>query len=257
MLKVRVIPTLLWKNFGLVKGVGFNSWRRIGSVLPAVKVFNTRQVDELMVLDINATEEGRDPDFEMVAEIAHECFVPLTIGGGISNIGQIKTLLQLGADKVSINSAAFQNPALITEAANKFGAQCIVAGIDAVQSEDGRYYCYSHAGKQSTQMEAVGWARKMEETGAGEILLTDVKLDGTMQGYNQPLIKEVAAAVSIPVIASGGAGKLEDFSEAIENGASALAVASLFQFTEMTPLEIKKYLFKNNIPVRSSTIRYS
>lgn len=256
MLKVRVIPTLLWKNFGLVKGVGFNSWRRIGSVLPAVKVFNTRQVDELVILDINATEEDRGPDFEMVGEIAHECFVPLTIGGGITNIAQIRKLLQLGADKVSINSSAFKNPDLITEAANKFGTQCVVASIDAVEGVQGKYYCATHAGKEFTQTEVVEWAVKMEEKGAGEILLTDVKLDGTMQGYNQALIREVAAAVSIPVIASGGAGKLDDFTEAIANGASALAAASLFQFTELTPLEIKRYLHSQHIPVRSSTIMY-
>lgn len=251
MLKVRVIPTLLWKNFGLVKGIGFNSWRRIGSVLPAVKVFNTRQVDELMILDINASEENRDPDYEMVAEIAHECFVPLTIGGGISNVEQIKKLLRLGADKVSINSASFANPDLISEAASKFGTQCIVASIDAVKGDDGQYYCHAQAGKVPTPHRVVDWAAMMEQKGAGEILLTDVQLDGTMQGYNQQLIKEVSAAVSIPVIASGGAGKLADFSEAIGNGASAIAVASLFQFTELTPLEVKQYLGTKNIPVRS------
>lgn len=256
MLKVRVIPTLLWKNLGLVKGVGFNSWRRIGSVLPAVKVFNTRQVDELMILDIMAAEENRDPDFEMVAEIAHECFVPLTIGGGISQVDQIRKLLRLGADKVSINTAAFNNPDLITEAAEKFGAQCIVASIDALQGDDGNFYCATHAGKNRTLQPVVEWAQYMEEKGAGEILLTDVVLDGTMQGYNQTLIKSVAAAVSIPVIASGGAGKLTDFSTAIQNGASAVAAASLFQFTELTPLEIKTYLHQQGIPVRSATIMY-
>ena len=225
MLKVRVIPTLLWKNLGLVKGIGFNSWRRIGSVLPAVKVFNTRQVDELMILDINASDENREPDFEMVTEIAHECFVPLTIGGGITTVEQIRKLLQLGADKVSINTAALSNPGLITQAAEKFGVQCIVVSIDALQGEDKRFYCATHAGKKMTKEPVVEWAQKMEEKGAGEILLTDVKRDGTMEGYNQELIKQVAAAVSIPVIASGGAGKLSDFSEVIQNGASAVAAA--------------------------------
>jgi len=256
MLKVRVIPTLLWKNLGLVKGIGFNSWRRIGSVLPAVKVFNTRQVDELVILDITATDEKRDPDFEMVGEIAHECFVPLTIGGGITNINQIRKLLRLGADKVSINTGAFNNPDLISEASEKFGVQCIVISIDAVQGEDGNYYCATNAGKMATGEPVVEWAQKMEQKGAGEILLTDVKLDGTMQGYNQELIKKVASAVSIPVIASGGAGKLQDFSEAIQNGASAVAAASLFQFTELTPLEIKFHLQETGIPIRSSKIMY-
>ena len=256
MLKVRVIPTLLWKNVGLVKGVSFDSWRRIGSILPSVKVFNTRQVDELMVLDISASGESRDPDYEMVSEIAHECFVPLTIGGGITNLEQIKRLLRLGADKVSINTGAFHDENLVAEGAGKFGTQCIVASIDAVRGEDGKYYCYTHSGKQATQQEVVAWAQKMEAKGAGEILLTDVKLDGTMAGYNLSLIKEVSEAVNIPVIASGGAGKLYDFTAAIHAGASALAVASLFQFTELTPLEIKKHLAESNIPVRRSLIMY-
>lgn len=254
MLKVRVIPTLLWKNVGLVKGIGFNSWRRIGSILPAVKVFNTRQVDELMVLDINASSENRDPDYNMLAEIAYECFVPLTVGGGITNIEQIKQLLRSGADKVSINSAAFDNPRLISEAAEKFGSQCIVASIDVVQ-ENGEYVCYSHSGSKKTTQQAIEWAVKLEELGAGEILLTDVKLDGTMKGYNIDLIKQVCKAVKIPVIASGGAGKFEDFSKAIkEAGASAVAAASVFQFTEITPLEIKQHLAENNIPVRASIV---
>lgn len=256
MLKIRIIPTLLWKNVGLIKGIGFDSWRRIGSILPAVKVFNTRQVDELAVLDISASQEQRDPDFEMVAEIAHECFVPLTIGGGITNIDQIKRLLRLGADKVSINTGTFHHPNLVTEGATRFGTQCIVVSIDAVQAADGKFYCHTHAGKQATTHEVVEWAVKMEEQGAGEILLTDVKLDGTMTGYNLPLIEQVSKAVKIPVIASGGAGKLEDFPAALGAGASALAVASLFQFTELTPLEIKKYLADLGFPVRKSLIMY-
>lgn len=257
MLKVRVIPTLLWKNVGLVKGVGFNSWRRIGSILPAVKVFNTRQVDELIILDINASIEKREPDFDILREVAYECFVPLTIGGGITNIDHIRKLLRFGADKVSINTAAFDNPNLISEAAEKFGVQCIVVSIDAIQGKDGNYYCATNSGKSLTSEPIIEWAQKMEQKGAGEILLTDVKLDGTMQGYNQDLIKKVASVISIPVIASGGAGKLQDFSQAIQNGASAVAAASLFQFTELTPLEIKSYLASNGFSVRYSNIMYS
>jgi imidazole glycerol-phosphate synthase subunit HisF len=256
MLKTRVIPTLLWKDVGLVKGIGFDSWRRVGSVLPAIKVFNTRQVDELIVVDINANENNNGPDFEMVAEIAHECFVPLTIGGGITNCDQIKKLLRLGADKISINTAAFSNPELITEAANKFGTQCVIASIDVVKGPDKKFYCYSHSGKTPTSFEVVEWAKEMEKRGAGEILLTDVKLDGTMQGYNLDLIKEVSEAVSIPVIASGGAGKPEDFYAAVKCGASAVAAASLFQFTELTPMEIKSFLATQGVPVRSSLIMY-
>lgn len=251
MLKVRVIPTLLWKNVGLVKGIGFNSWRRIGSILPAVKVFNARQVDELIVLDITATIEKRGPDYEMLSEIAYECFVPLTVGGGISDIHQIKNLLRMGADKISLNSGTFQNHNLISEAASKFGSQCIVVSIDAVK-QGNDYFCASHSGSIITEHNVIESAVAAEKCGAGEILLTDVILDGTMQGYNLNLIREVSKAVKIPVIASGGAGKLEDFFKAIFSCASAVAAASVFQFTEITPLEIKEYLKSKGVPTRLS-----
>ena len=251
MLKTRIIPTLLWKNFGLVKGIGFNSWRRIGSILPTVKVFNTRQVDELIVVDITATVERREPDFGMLAEISHECFVPLTFGGGISNTGQIQQSLRLGADKVVLNTNTFANPDLISDAASMFGSQCVVVSIDAVHQDD-TYYCASHSGSQITRYSVLEWALMVEKKGAGEILLTDVRRDGTMQGYNLELTKEVSRAVRIPVIASGGAGKLSDFSDVIlASGASAVSAASVFQFTEITPLEIKNYLDLKGIPTRS------
>ena len=241
MLKVRVIPTLLWKNLGLVKGIGFNSWRRVGSILPAVRVYNTRQVDEMIIVDISASKENAEPDFDMLAEIAHECFVPLTFGGGIKNLEHITKALRLGADKIALNTAALANPELIRMASERFGAQCVVVSIDAVKHDDGLHYCYTHSGSIKTNREVVGWAQEAEQLGAGEILLTDVNLDGSMNGFNQELIKAVSKAVNIPVIASGGAGKLDDFSEAIlENGASAVAAASLFHFTQTTPLEIKK-----------------
>ena len=252
MLKVRIIPTLLWKNFGLVKGIGFDSWRRVGSILPAVKVFNARQVDELIVVDITASIEKRNPDLEMVAEIAHECFVPLTIGGGITNIDQIKQLLRMGADKVSINSAAFDNPDLISDGAGKFGSQCIIASIDAVKGTDGRYYCHSHAGSKSTTHEVMEWAAKMEEKGAGEILLTDVALDGTMNGYNLELINNVSKVVKIPVIASGGAGTMEDFVDVFSSkgNADAALAASIFHFKEIGIPELKRYLQDEGIVMR-------
>lgn len=252
MLKIRVIPTLLWKNIGLVKGVGFNSWRRVGSIHPAVRVYNTRQVDEMIIVDISATAEDAEPDFETLREIAHECFVPLTFGGGIRSIEHITNALRLGADKISVNSAAMADPSLIKRASERFGAQCVVVSIDAVKHDDGKYYCYTHAGSKKTDKEVVAWACEAEQLGAGEILLTDVHLDGSMKGYNQELINMVASAVSIPVIASGGAGKMEDFSEAIvESGASAVAAASLFHFTQVTPLEIKKYLAEKGVMVRN------
>jgi cyclase len=253
MLKVRVIPTLLWKNFGLVKGVGFNSWRRVGPALPAIKVYNTRDVDELFLVDITATQEAAPPDFESISDFADECFVPFTVGGGITNIGQVHCLLHAGADKVSVNSAAYSNPQLITEITNRFGSQCVVASIDARCHNDGQHACYSHAGTQATGRIVEDWARELEDRGAGEILVTSIERDGTMLGYDLRLIERVAHAVNLPVIASGGAGNYEHMRQAIqEAGASAVAAASIFHFTEQTPAEAKKALAAAGIPVRQN-----
>lgn len=257
MLKVRVIPTMLLKDVGLVKGEGFDSWRRVGTSMPAVKVYNTRQVDELMLLDITATEGQREPDYELVAELAQETFVPFTIGGGITSIEQIRRLLKAGADKVSINSAAYENPQLIREAAERFGRQCVVVSIDAKKEAEG-YLCYSHCGKQRTERTPGDWAAYMEEMGAGEILITSIERDGTMQGYDLELIREVTAAIRrIPVIASGGAGNYEDLRLALVEGkATAVAAASIFHFTQQTPMEAKHYLAKCGIPVRNSIVQW-
>jgi cyclase len=256
MLKVRIIPTLLWKDVGLVKGIAFDSWRRIGTVMPAVKVYNTRQVDELVLLDITASEQQREPDYDTINEIAAECFVPLTVGGGIRTIDQIRNLLRAGADKVCINSAAFDTPELIAEAASRFGTQCVVASIDVARNHAGEYECVSLSGKRFTGRSPGEWARRVEELGAGEILLTSVDRDGTMQGYDIPLIREVADLVGIPVIASGGAGNYHHMYEAIVHGkASAVAAASIFHFTEQTPLEAKQYLGAKGVPVRNINLR--
>lgn len=248
---MRIIPTLLWKDLGLVKGIGFNSWRRVGSVLPAIKVYNTRDVDELILLDITATESQRDPDYESVAEYCAECFVPMTVGGGICNIDQITQLLRSGADKVAINSSAYDVPELIPQAASRFGSQCIVASIDVKGKDSMEWECVSHCGKQKRHMHPVRWAKQLEAMGAGEILLTSVDRDGTMEGYDVALIAAVTDAVSIPVIASGGAGCYADMLEAITKGnASAVAAASIFHFTEQTPREAKLHLQEFSIPVR-------
>jgi len=255
LLKVRIIPTLLWKDVGLVKGVGFDSWRRIGSVLPAIKVYNTRLVDELILVDIIATEEGRPPDFKSVADLSSECFVPLTVGGGIRTIDEVKSLLRAGADKVSINSAAFKEPAIITQIAKKFGSQCVVASIDAKKGTDNMYECFSHSGTKATGKRADQWAKEMESMGAGEILITSIEKDGTMEGYDLDLIRLVTKAVNIPVIASGGAGNYNDMYQALDKGgASAVAAASIFHFTEQTPLEAKMHLAEKGIPIRNTTI---
>jgi cyclase len=250
MLKIRVIPTLLWKNLGLVKGVGFDSWRRLGAVLPSVKVYNTRQVDELVFVDIAATGEGREPDYESVAEFSAECFVPLTVGGGVRSVEHVRKLLLAGADKVAINSSAYENPQLIRDTAQRFGAQCVVVSID-VRRSNGKYECYSQSGAQATGRDPVAWAKEVEACGAGEILLTSVERDGTMEGYDLDLIRQVSSAVKIPVIASGGAGNYEHMYAAIAEGkASALAAASMFHFTEQTPIEAKRFLASKGLPVR-------
>lgn len=256
MLKVRVIPTLLWKDVGLVKGVGFDSWRRVGTVLPAIKVYNTRDVDELILLDITATDASRPPDFDAVADVTSESFVPLTVGGGITDVNHVRELLRAGADKVSINSAAYTDQDLIRSASSRFGVQCIVGSIDARRTGDGGYECYSHSGQRATGIDPVTHARGLEKLGVGEILITSVEQDGTMGGYELQLIKAVADAVSIPVIASGGAGKYGHLVEAIQaGGASAVAAASIFHFTEQTPLEAKAELARAGVAVRNSNVR--
>lgn len=253
MLKVRIIPTLLWKNFGLVKGISFDSWRRVGPVLPAIKVYNTRDVDELVLVDIIASRENAKPDFDSVHDFADECFVPFTVGGGITTIEQIQHLLRAGADKISINSAAYANPLLVEHAAQRFGSQCVVASIDVRRLDDGSYRCFSHSGSTATGRRPEEWARELEDRGAGEILITSIDRDGTMQGYDLALIERVAKVVNLPVIASGGAGSYAHMRQAIQQaGASAVAAASMFHFTEQTPAEAKKALAAAGIPVRQN-----
>jgi cyclase len=245
------MPTLLFKDVGLVKGVGFDSWRRVGSAMQAVKVYNLREVDELVFLDITATRSGRPPDFAAVDELADECFMPLTVGGGVQTVEDVRRLLQVGADKVAINTAAVERPGLIREVADRFGSQCVVASIDVRRHADGRWEVFTHSGTQPTGLDPVDLARRVAELGAGEVLLTSIERDGTMEGYDLDLIAAVSAAVSVPVIASGGAGNYEHLAQAIERGqATAVAAASIFHFTEQTPLEAKRYLRARGINVR-------
>jgi cyclase len=241
---------MLWKDMGLVKGVGFDSWRRVGTVLPAIRVYTLRQVDEIIFVDIAATRAGREPDFDAIEEFTRSCSVPITIGGGISKIEDIMRLLRCGADKVSINSASYSDPEIVREGAKLFGSQCIVASIDAKRLPDGSMECFSHSGTVGTGRNPVDWAKALEEFGAGEILLTSIDNDGTMKGYDLDLIRDVANSVSIPVIASGGAGSYEDMLKAIRAGASAVAAASIYHFTEQTPLGAKEFLALHGVPVR-------
>ncbi len=251
MLKVRVIPTLLWKNFGLVKGTGFDSWRRVGPVLPTLKVYNSRDVDELILVDIMASQEGNDPDHDSINDFSEECTVPLTVGGGITELEQIVSLLHAGADKISINTAAYSNPALIEAAASRFGVQCVVASVDTRRFEDGRYRCFSHSSTVDTGKDPVEWTKELVARGAGEILLTSIDRDGTMLGYDLDLIERVVSAVEVPVIASGGAGNYQNMIDAVKQaGASAVAAASIFHFTELTPAGAKFAMHASGIPVR-------
>lgn len=243
---------MLWKQFGLVKGIGFNSWRRVGPVLPAIRVYNQRDVDELVLVDIVAHQSDGDPDFESIDEFGSDCFVPLTVGGGICRIDQVQHLLRAGADKVCLNTATYRIPGLITEIAKLHGTQCVVASIDVRVNDLGGWECYSEAGQVSTGRDVLGWARELESRGAGEILLTSIDRDGTMRGYDLALIAEVTQAVGIPVIASGGAGNYQHMVDAVtQGGASAVAAASIFHFTEQTPAEAKEALAKAGIPVRN------
>lgn len=251
MLKVRLIPILLHKDFGLVKGVGFDSWRRVGSAMQTVKIYNMRNVDELIFLDITATEEGRRPDFELIDELADECCMPLTVGGGIRSIEDIRNLLLVGADKISLNTVAVENPSLIKEGARYFGSQCIVVSVDYVLDKDGVPKVVTHSGKKKWDLNLYDWVKKVEALGAGELLLTSITHDGSMKGYDLEIIKKVSGGVSIPVIASGGAGTYEDMYQVlIKTNASAIAASSIFYFTEQTPNEAKKYLYEKKIAVR-------
>jgi len=252
MLKIRVMPTLLYKDFGLVKGVGFDSWRRIGSAMQAVKVYNLREVDELVFLDITASREGRPPDFGTVDELADECFMPLAVGGGIRTLEHVQRLLQVGADKVVVNTAAVESPDLVRHIARRFGSQCVVVSIDTRRHAHGAYEVYTHAGTTPTGKDPVAMAREAEAAGAGEILITSIDQDGTMKGYDVRLTRLVADAVTIPVIASGGAGTYAHMAEVLSEGhSSAVAAASVFHFTHQTPAEAKRYLRDHGFVVRS------
>jgi cyclase len=251
MLKIRVMPTLLHKDVGLVKGIGFDSWRRVGSAMQAIKVYNMREVDELVFLDITATREGRRPDFPLIDELADECFMPLTVGGGIRDVEDVRQLLQVGADKVAVNTAAVETPHLVRQIADRFGTQCIVVSIDVRRHTDGRVEVFTGSGTIATGRDPVELARNVEALGAGEILLTSVERDGRMNGYDVDLIRRVSQAVRIPVIASGGAGSYADMAAALREGrASSVAAASIFHFTEQTPLEAKRFLRDQGFHVR-------
>lgn len=227
MLRTRVMPCLLLQGGSLVKTVRFKDPGYIGDPINAIRIYNEKEVDELIFLDITATRERRKPPFKVLAEIASECFMPVSYGGGIRDLEDMKTVFGLGIEKIAINSFAVENPSFIRAAADQFGSQSVIVSIDARQSA-GRYQVYSHAGTRATGLQPAEMARQMEHLGAGEILLTSIDRDGTQQGYDVELIRQVTSAVGIPVIACGGAGQVEDLAMAVkQGGASACAMGSM------------------------------
>jgi imidazole glycerol-phosphate synthase subunit HisF len=228
--RIRVIPSLLIHKGGLVKSVKFDDYKYVGDPINAVKIFNDKEVDELAVIDIDASRDNRPPDIKKIAEIASEAFMPVAYGGGITRIEEIKELLFNGLEKVIINRSAITSPALITEAAGQFGSQSIVVSIDVKKTFFKGYRVFSGNGRKNTGLDPIAFARQVESLGAGELLLNSIDRDGTFEGFDLDLIKAVTAAVNIPVIAIGGASSLQDFRKAVDNGASAVGAGSLFVF---------------------------
>ncbi len=250
MLKHRLIPCVLLKDWQLVKSIQFDSYRTIGHPTTTVRVYNARNVDELIVLDIDASIKGEEINTEIISDMADECFMPLTIGGGINSIEAIYTVLNAGADKISINSKAIENQNFIRESANIFGSQCVVCSID-VKKINNEYTVYNKE-KGGIDIHPLTLAKEYESMGAGEILLTSVDHEGTQQGYDLELLNQFKDQLRIPIIINGGMGRPEHGVQAIQNGADALAAAYIFHFSQYTPAQIKEELCKCNIPVRSS-----
>jgi imidazole glycerol-phosphate synthase subunit HisF len=252
MLSRRVIPCLDVHAGRVVKGIKFQELRDAGDPVESAKAYDRQGADELVFLDITASSDGRGIMHDVVARTAEQCFMPLTVGGGLRSIEDIERMLKAGADKVSLNTSAIKDPQLIAAASNRFGAQCIVVAIDARRETDGNSWrVFTHGGRNATELNAVSWAQQAVALGAGEILLTSMDCDGMKTGYDCPLTRAVSDAVTVPVIASGGAGELSHFADAITDGhASAVLAASLFHFGTLTIPQVKDYLAGQNIPVR-------
>lgn len=251
MLAKRIIPCLDVRNGKVVKGVNFEGVKDVGDPVAYAEEYNRQGADELVFYDITASYEGRGVFLDVVRETAKKVFVPLTVGGGISTVDDFRDTLRAGADKVSINSSAVKNPQLIKEAADIFGSQCVVVGIDAKRDGKGGYTVYINGGRVDMKIDLIEWVKKIEKLGAGEICLNSIDTDGTKAGFDIDMLGAVCSAVNIPVIASGGCGKIDDFAEVFEktNSSAALA-ASLFHFKELTVGQVKSYLKERNFPVR-------
>jgi cyclase len=252
MLKTRIIPCLDVKNGQVVKGTNFVDLKNAGDPIELAKYYNQQGADELCFLDISATKDKNAIIYDIISAVAKECFIPLTVGGGINSINDIKQLLLSGADKVSINSAAIRNPQLVSDAAAQFGSQSIVVAIDAKKNPVNHIYeIYTHGGTKSTGISAIYWAKEMQKKGAGEFLVTSMDRDGTKNGFDNELNYLITKEVSVPVIASGGVGELQDFVDGIIKGqVQALLAASVFHFGKFTIKEVKEFLNKNNVAVR-------
>ena len=253
MMKMRVIPCLDVTGGRVVKGINFVNLVDAGDPVEQARVYDKAGADELTFLDITASSDGRDTLYDVVRRTAEQCFMPLTVGGGVRAVEDIRKLLLAGADKVSINTAAVKRPEFVREAAEKFGSQCIVVAIDAKRAGEDKFEVFTHGGRNATGIDAVDWARRMAEYGAGEILLTSMDRDGTKKGFDIPLTRAVADAVRIPVIASGGVGTLDHMVEGIRDGhATAVLAASIFHFGEYSIAQAKERLKAAGIPVRMS-----
>lgn len=251
VLTKRIIPCLDVTGGRVVKGTKFLELRDAGDPVECAKAYDAQGADELVFLDITASSDNRATMVEVVERTASECFMPLTVGGGIRTVEDMKTMLRAGADKVSVNTSAIERPELVREGAERFGSQCIVVAIDARRRPEGGWTVYTHGGRNPTDLEAVAWAKQVAALGAGEILLTSMDADGTKEGYDMDLVRSVSEAVSIPVIASGGAGKLEHMADVLQNaGADAVLAASIFHFGEYSIAEAKAYMAERGIEMR-------
>jgi len=246
----RIIPCLDVDNGRVVKGINFVGLRDAGDPVEVAKRYNNEGADEITFLDITASHENRGTIVDIVKEVAKEVFIPLTVGGGIRKLDDIYKLLNVGCDKVSINSSAVSNPNLINQSAKRFGSQCIVTAIDVKKVEDGSYHVFVKGGREDTGLDAVEWAKEVYDRGAGEILLTSMDTDGAKTGFELTITEKISSMLDIPVIASGGAGTMEHMKEAFDCGASAALAASIFHFKEIDIMDLKRYLRANNIPVR-------
>jgi cyclase len=250
MLKQRIIPTLLLKNGRMVKGVNFDNYRDTGDPISAAKIYNAQYVDELAFIDIDATNESRNTNKDIIINVSRECFMPLTIGGGIKTVDEIQELLLVGADKVIINTAAYMDQELIRESSRVFGKQCIIVGIDVIL-EDGDYILYRNSGRVRCDVSLVDHLKKMEECGAGEFFINNISRDGMMQGYDLDLINFVNSNTKLPVIACGGAGNFKHLSEAfINTNVSGLAMASIYHFGDNNPIRARAFLKNNKVPIK-------